>query len=223
MKRQILTMWILLAMPLLLGGHIVPATAATQQTENTATWWAEIKTLCQRAAHLKQTRNEEISALYNRLYKQAEQEVPSGQSEAINDRYDKLVAKAKSEFAAIRNHYNPQIAEALKQYYALLQKNQPSGGDVLPATTSLRPQVLYMEKAKYTETARQNRVQGTVLLEAVFRADGKIGKVEILRGLPDGLSEEAEKAARELIFVPANKEGKPVNVRMKLEYSFNLL
>lgn len=96
------------------------------------------------------------------------------------------------------------------------------GRSVEPMTASLRPTILYREKAKYTEEARQNKVQGTVVLQVVFHANGSITDVRVVRGLPDGLTEKAIEAARRIRFNPAVKNGSPVSVRGTLEFSFNL-
>ncbi len=85
-----------------------------------------------------------------------------------------------------------------------------------------RPTILYKEKAKYTEEARQNKVQGTVVLNVVFTSDGRITQVRVVRGLPDGLTEKAIEAAQRIRFQPATKNGGPVSVRGNLEFSFNL-
>lgn len=99
-----------------------------------------------------------------------------------------------------------------------------SGGqEIFAATGSMRPTILYQEKAKYTESARQNRVQGTVVVQVVFTADGRISSPRVTRGLPDGLNEEAIKAAQKIKFRPAMKNGQPVSVRMSIEFTFNLL
>ncbi len=97
------------------------------------------------------------------------------------------------------------------------------GGGILPATANLRPQILYQEKAKYTEAARQNRVQGTVVVQVVFTHDGRISSPKVIRGLPDGLNEQAILAAQRIKFRPAMKNGQPVSVRMSIEFTFNLL
>ena len=89
-------------------------------------------------------------------------------------------------------------------------------------TATLRPTILYREKAKYTEEARQNKVQGTVVLSVVFNLNGSITEVKVVRGLPDGLTEKAIEAARKIRFNPAVKNGTPVSVRGQLEFSFNL-
>lgn len=96
-------------------------------------------------------------------------------------------------------------------------------GGIFTATASMKPNITYKEKAKYTEAARQNRVQGTVLVSAVFTADGRVTSIRVIRGLPDGLNDEAIKAAQKIKFTPAMKNGQPVTVRMSMEFSFNLL
>ena len=85
-----------------------------------------------------------------------------------------------------------------------------------------KPNILYKEKAKYTEEARQNKIQGTVMLTAVFTADGRITGIRVIRGLPDGLTEKAIEAAQKIRFQPATKNGAAVSVRANLEFTFNL-
>lgn len=82
--------------------------------------------------------------------------------------------------------------------------------------------ILYKEKARYTEEARQNKVQGTVVLSAVFTSDGRVTQVRVIRGLPDGLTEKAIEAAQKIKFQPATKQGVAVTVRGQLEFTFNL-
>lgn len=97
-----------------------------------------------------------------------------------------------------------------------------SGGSVQPMSASLRPTILYRTKARYTEYARQNRVEGTVVLSVVFRVDGAITDIKVVRGLPDGLTEKAIEAAKAIRFEPAVQNGTPVSVRGSLEFSFKL-
>ena len=89
-------------------------------------------------------------------------------------------------------------------------------------TPSIRPTILYREKAKYTEDARQARVQGTVELQVIFRSDGVIVIQRVTRYLPYGLTLTTVEAASKIKFTPAMKNGTPVSVRGPLEYSFNL-
>jgi TonB family protein len=97
-----------------------------------------------------------------------------------------------------------------------------SGGDIAVMSETLRPTILYREKAKYTEEARQRKVEGTVMLTIVFGADGRIHDIRTVRGLPDGLTETSIEAAQKIRFHPAVQNGKPVSVRATLEFSFAL-
>ncbi|HEU0184815.1 MAG TPA: energy transducer TonB [Blastocatellia bacterium] len=97
-----------------------------------------------------------------------------------------------------------------------------TGTDTYVFSDSLKPTILYRERAKYTEQARLNRVQGTVLLAIVFGADGRIRDIRTVRGLPDGLTETSIEAAQKIRFHPAVLNGKPVNVRATLEFNFAL-
>ena len=98
-----------------------------------------------------------------------------------------------------------------------------SGGDGIPTMSDkYKPTILYREKARYTEEARQNRVQGTVMLTIVFGADGRIRDIRTIHGLPNGLTESAIEAAQKIRFQPAVDNGRPISVRATLEFNFAL-
>jgi TonB family protein len=87
---------------------------------------------------------------------------------------------------------------------------------------SSRARVLEKPEPQYTESARKNQITGTVVLRAVFSSSGSVTNISTIRGLPDGLTERAIAAARQIRFVPAQKDGHPVSMWMQLEYNFNL-
>ena len=92
-----------------------------------------------------------------------------------------------------------------------------SGKDV---TTKAR--VLSKPEPQYTEEARKNQITGTVVLRAVFSSAGQVTQIRAVSGLPNGLTERAIAAARQIKFVPATKDGRSVSMWMQLEYNFNL-
>jgi TonB family protein len=102
------------------------------------------------------------------------------------------------------------------------QAGQIATEPIQPMTSSLRPSILYKEKAKYTQEARDNTVEGTVVLSAVFAADGQLSDISVIKGLPHGLTENAIIAAKKIRFEPATKNGKAVSVRGNLEFTFSL-
>jgi len=76
--------------------------------------------------------------------------------------------------------------------------------------------------AKYTDMARENGVEGSVRLRVTFLASGEIGAVSSVSSLPDGLTEQAIVAARNMKFEPAMRNGIPVNIIKLVEYSFSI-
>jgi TonB family protein len=85
-----------------------------------------------------------------------------------------------------------------------------------------KARILSKPEPNYTEEARKNQITGTVVLKAVFTSGGAVTQISTVRGLPDGLTERAIAAARNIKFIPATKDGHPVSMYMQLEYSFNL-
>jgi bla regulator protein BlaR1 len=101
--------------------------------------------------------------------------------------------------------------------------DQDDPDDLVPMSeVTARPQITHKEKAGYTQEAKDEGVEGTVVLSIVFRSDGKVVGTKVIRGLPKGLTEEAIKAAEAIQFKPARKGNKAVSVRANLEFSFSL-
>jgi len=87
----------------------------------------------------------------------------------------------------------------------------------------IRDPVLIREvKPIYTEDAKNRKVQGSVELSVVVRADGSVGDTQVTRSLDPDLDQEAIKAARQWRFRPGTKDGDPVNVQVAIEMSFTL-
>ena len=92
-----------------------------------------------------------------------------------------------------------------------------SGKDV-----TSKARVLEKPEPQYTEAARKNQITGVVIIRAVFSASGQVTNISAISKLPDGLTEKAIAAARQIRFVPATKDGRSVSMWMQLEYNFNL-
>ena len=62
----------------------------------------------------------------------------------------------------------------------------------------------------YTEQARHHNTRGVVRLSAVLAADGQVKNILAIKRLPDGLTENAIAAARQIKFTPATLNGQPM-------------
>lgn len=97
-----------------------------------------------------------------------------------------------------------------------------NGAPIIPMTASDRPTILYREKAKYTEEARQAKVSGTVKLQVIFRSDGVLVIQRVIDYLPYRLTLTAVEAASRVRFNPAMKNGAPVSIKGSLEFTYIL-
>jgi TonB family protein len=87
---------------------------------------------------------------------------------------------------------------------------------------SQRALITFKPEPGFTEEARRNNVTGLVRLRAILSASGEVTNVSVVKGLPDGLTEKAISAARQIKFRPAQKDGRTVSQYVVLEYNFNI-
>jgi TonB family protein len=106
---------------------------------------------------------------------------------------------------------------------ALLSTGEAEEGPVFTGRElSTKAQILSKPTPDFPESARRRDTQGTVALRVVLAGTGKISTVKVLKGLPDGLTESAIRAACKIRFNPATKDGQPVSQAVMVEYNFAL-
>lgn len=74
----------------------------------------------------------------------------------------------------------------------------------------------------YTPEARAKKIEGEVLLEVVFEASGKIQVLRVVRGLGHGLDDAAVRAAEQIRFKPALRNGQPSDSTALIHIIFQL-
>jgi len=74
----------------------------------------------------------------------------------------------------------------------------------------------------YTQEARDLKLEGEVLLEVVFAAGGQLRVVRVQRGLGHGLDEAAIRAAQQIRYKPALRDGQPYDSVATLHVRFQL-
>lgn len=84
------------------------------------------------------------------------------------------------------------------------------------------PILLNHPEPKYSEEARKNGIEGIVKARVLINTDGTVKQIKIIKGLPDGLNEEAIKTIYLLRYKPAIKNGKPVAYWIEVNIDFKL-
>ena len=82
--------------------------------------------------------------------------------------------------------------------------------------------ILDKPRPEYTAEGRSLRLEGDVVLELVFLADGTIQINRVVSGLGHGLDEAAIKAAKQIRFKPAKREGQAVDFPARVRIEFRL-
>jgi TonB family protein len=83
-------------------------------------------------------------------------------------------------------------------------------------------EIIYKPTPKYTDEARKLNLEGEVLLEVMFGANGELHVNRVVRGLGHGLDEAAISAANKIKFKPAQRNGSAVDSTAIVHVTFQL-
>jgi TonB family protein len=99
-----------------------------------------------------------------------------------------------------------------------------TGGGVYRAGGAVSaPRLLTQVRPRYTGAAMRNKIQGTVVLEAVVTSDGCASQIRIVKSLDRGLDEEAIAAVLQWRFEPGRlASGEAVDVLVTIMLDFTL-
>jgi TonB family protein len=89
-----------------------------------------------------------------------------------------------------------------------------------PADTPVS--ILEKPRPQYTAEGRSLKIEGDVVLDVVFLTNGTVEVNRVVSGLGHGLDESAVRAAQQIKFKPALREGQPVNYPARVRIEFRL-
>jgi len=158
-----------------------------------AKWWEALRTAAQEA----------VAAHERKVEAEA-----TASAKRINLDERKL-AKMDADITVTRQRYLDLLREGLVKSYR-------------PPIPDGRPIILTKVKAKFTEEARQKKINGSNILQIMFRADGFVSDIKIVRGLGSGLEERSIDSAKQILFIPMVKDGVFVSIRSNIEFTFNV-
>ena len=91
-----------------------------------------------------------------------------------------------------------------------------------PTIKTVPAEITFKPRPVYTDEGRQLKVEGEVLIDVVFTANGQIRVVKVVQGLGHGLDESAVHAAEKIQFKPALREGRPADFEAVVHVVFQL-
>ena len=90
------------------------------------------------------------------------------------------------------------------------------------AGATLPVEIIYKPTPRYTDEARKLNLEGEVLLEVLFGANGELHVNRVVRSLGHGLDEAAVNAANKIKFKPAQRNGAAVDSTAIVHVTFQL-
>jgi TonB family protein len=97
-------------------------------------------------------------------------------------------------------------------------KKKAASGEGVPTTV----EILEKPRPQYTAEGRTLKIEGDVVLEIVFLANGSIQVNRVVSGLGHGLDEAATRAAQQIKFKPAKRDGQSVDFPARVRIEFRL-
>jgi TonB family protein len=77
-------------------------------------------------------------------------------------------------------------------------------------------------RPQYTAEGRSMKIEGDVVIDMVFLANGSVQVNRVISGLGHGLDEAALRAAQQIKFKPAKRDGQPVDFPARVRIEFRL-
>jgi TonB family protein len=105
---------------------------------------------------------------------------------------------------------------------AVVATAQPKPKSAEPVLKTLPVEITFKPRPVYTDEGRRLKIEGEVLLRVVFSATGQIRIVNVMRGLGHGLDESAVRAAEQIQFKPALRDGQPTDSEAVVHVAFQL-
>jgi TonB family protein len=91
-----------------------------------------------------------------------------------------------------------------------------------PKDVSQKAKITFKPPPPYPAEARMQNISGRVALTAVLCRSGHVTDIQVVKGLPFGLTESAINTVKQVKFEPAVKDGEVVSQAMQFEYGFNV-
>jgi len=105
---------------------------------------------------------------------------------------------------------------------ATVEDNTPKKKAAAGDSPTTMVNILDKPRPQYTAEGRNLRLEGDVVLDMVFQADGTVQVNGVISGLGHGLDEAAVRAAQQIKFKPAKRDGQPINFPARVRIEFRL-
>lgn len=152
----------------------------------------------------------------------AEEKLAAGEAPAPAAAAAPSAAAAKDDAAYAARGTSATTMVSAAESMETLRAKAASGEPLRVGGAVKAPVVIERVEIAYPAAAREARVQGVVVIEAIVDRSGKVKSAKVLKPLPHGLDDAALAAVKQWKFKPATLEGKPVEVVFNLTVNAKL-
>lgn len=85
------------------------------------------------------------------------------------------------------------------------------------------PKLIYKVEPSYEPSAKDDKIEGLVVLGLVVTKEGIAGQIVVKKSLDPRLDEKAIEAVKQWRFKPGQKNGEDTNVQVTIQVNFRLL
>jgi len=118
-----------------------------------------------------------------------------------------------------------EVVKLSKEEAKAIEKKHKETEELKPKSDSSEnmdeAEILFTKPVKYTNQASETREKGTILLNIELSAEGKVKKIKIVKGMGSGMTEEAIKTAKKIIFLPRMLNNEAVSTTKNVVYTFS--
>ena len=114
----------------------------------------------------------------------------------------------------------PNVTSYSGSWLVWFAEREPVPGAPTPVIRP--PEVVRKVDPKYVSSAVADRVEGTIRLFGVIQKDGHVGRIALIRQLDERLDKTSQEALAKWEFIPAMRDGVPVDVDAVFEIPFHL-
>ncbi len=142
--------------------------------------------------------------------------------------FDRRTGKLLGSLNLIQFQRNQRSGEAVVDVPKSSMENDGNRTKPNPSQTAgsvgVRDAVLLSKpEPKFPEEAGAHTFSGVVRLRVVLGSTGQVTDITVIRGMPYGLTKSAIEAARQMKFIPAQRDGVNISKSLIVEYDFNVL
>ncbi len=105
---------------------------------------------------------------------------------------------------------------------ATVEDNTPKKKAAAGDSPTTMVNILDKPRPQYTAYGCNLRIEGDLVLDMVLQADGTVQVNGVISGLGHGLDEAAVRAAQQIKFKPAKRDGQPINFPARVRIEFRL-